>query len=542
MNLDEDENTSLNDLVVDNMDRFGNIRDSKKIEGDGTDPENEWTPVDGAVSGKSPTENRGRGSLYLTSTDDRLTRALKRGLDGPCSKHTRMDASSRKWEESVDSNKTPSMKLEEFVRGRYFSCGIGVIIVLNAVAIGFETDSMDGDAWYWLLFEVLFNFIFLIELALRIAVEGASLIWDNVLRQVEVWNVLDVILVVTGLLDLIISISGFNDDSLDMITMLRLCRLFRLARLVRLVKLFRELWLFVCGVASAITTVLWGAIVVGIVMFITATFLVRSVGYSYGRENSADFDPFIHKNFGTVGKAAVTLFQIITLDNWREVVSPIVEREPSMMLFFMMFISITSYALMAVIVATVTEELMGAARSNELESYSKREKETRSAIMKIHQVFLAADVDGNGLLSKDEFTACVRNPCVVKLLHYIDVSIHDACPLFDILDYDNTGFLTSHEFVEGCLRSRGGAKARDILELECGLWRQIRNVSDKLKDMEITNQKLHKSTTQSLKKMDQKLLAIVKAISIVNPAVSAWMSPLWEDENLQNLKKYEAGL
>merc|ERR1719171_1343710 len=56
-------------------------------------------------------------------------------------------------------------------------------------------------------------------------------------------------------------------------------------------------------------------------------------------------------------------------------------------------------------------------------------------------------------------------------LHAVEIDLRSAEGLFDIMDYDDSGHLDAKEFIEGCMRARGDAKAKDILAVQCDLWR-----------------------------------------------------------------------
>merc|ERR1712139_292652 len=101
----------------------------------------------------------------------------------------------------------------------------------------------------------------------------------------------------------------------------------------------------------------------------------------------------------------------------------------------------------------------------------KLETERRNSLEKIYEVFRIADADGNGELTKEEFINALGDPEVIKYLHQVEIDMRGAEGLFDILDYDESGSLDTAEFIEGCMRARGDAKAKDVLAVQCDLWR-----------------------------------------------------------------------
>merc|ERR1711881_123622 len=114
------------------------------------------------------------------------------------------------------------------------------------------------------------------------------------------------------------------------------------------------------------------------------------------------------------------------------------------------------------------------------------ESERKNALEKIYEVFRIADVDGDGELTKEEFLVALRDPEVMKNLHEVEIDMRGAEGLFDILDYDESGNLDVTEFIEGCMRARGDAKAKDVLAVQCDLWRTQQWVRNELQQMSDT--------------------------------------------------------
>mmetsp|Transcript_71542 Transcript_71542/g.130488 ORF Transcript_71542/g.130488 Transcript_71542/m.130488 type:complete len:137 (+) Transcript_71542:3-413(+) len=74
----------------------------------------------------------------------------------------------------------------------------------------------------------------------------------------------------------------------------------------------------------------------------------------------------------------------------------------------------------------------------------------------------STDVDNSGTITWDEFQGQLSNPQMVELFRSIDVDIKEARGLFDLLDMNDLGKITTDQFVTGCLRLRGHAKSLDL--------------------------------------------------------------------------------
>merc|ERR1719401_1343312 len=126
---------------------------------------------------------------------------------------------------------------------------------------------------------------------------------------------------------------------------------------------------------------------------------------------------------------------------------------------------------MHVVVAVIVQNTMEHASHFKEEEQEKKRQKDQAIWLKIIQVFQAADTDCDGEMSRLEFLQSLDNAAVLRHLHEIDVDVRQAENLFDILDYDESGCLDLCEFVEGVLRARGEAKAKDVLAVQCDFWR-----------------------------------------------------------------------
>jgi len=89
-------------------------------------------------------------------------------------------------------------------------------------------------------------------------------------------------------------------------------------------------------------------------------------------------------------------------------------------------------------------------------------------------------VDGDGELTQVEFLQSLENPSVIQHLHEVDVDVRQAENLFDILDFDESGSLNAEEFIEGLMTARGEAKAKEVLAVQCDMWKVERKLQESM--------------------------------------------------------------
>merc|ERR1712187_816317 len=76
-----------------------------------------------------------------------------------------------------------------------------------------------------------------------------------------------------------------------------------------------------------------------------------------------------------------------------------------------------------------------------------------------------ADQDHSGTISKDEFLAQINTPEMDVFLKGIELDKAEALDLFRLLDKSADGEVTPTDFVNGCMRVQGNAKAIDLAVL-----------------------------------------------------------------------------
>lgn len=139
---------------------------------------------------------------------------------------------------------------------------------------------------------------------------------------------------------------------------------------------------------------------------------------------------------------------------------------------------------MNVVVAVIVENTLDQAVLLKEDVVHKVKREQKNALEKAWEIFKAADSSGDGLLTKQEFLSAMSIPQVMKYFHECDINVADVEGLFDILDLDESGVLSPEEFIEGCVRARGEARNKEVMKLQCELWRMYRGIRDLLIDLD----------------------------------------------------------
>jgi voltage-gated sodium channel len=221
-----------------------------------------------------------------------------------------------------------------------FQAFIFGVIVLNAITLGLETYEFSNRVESALtVLDGTFLGIFVVELAIRIAAYGRRP--QDFFKQG--WNVFD--FVVIGL--------AFVPGLRQNVTLLRLARLLRV---VRLVSVMPDLRILVRAMARSIPP---------ITSLVMLTVLLM---YIYGMVGWILFHEEDPEQWGNIGQSLLTLFQILTLENWPQYLERGQEIHSASWIFFVSYVLIASFLVINVLIAIIInsmEEVHDAEREEE---------------------------------------------------------------------------------------------------------------------------------------------------------------------------------
>ena len=69
------------------------------------------------------------------------------------------------------------------------------------------------------------------------------------------------------------------------------------------------------------------------------------------------FGDGMEEQFGTLGASLFTLFQLMTLDDWANIVKPAMELQPYALLFFMPFIVVSTFVVLNLFIGVIVDSI-----------------------------------------------------------------------------------------------------------------------------------------------------------------------------------------
>jgi voltage-gated sodium channel len=220
--------------------------------------------------------------------------------------------------------------LRRIVQSHGFDGVILVVIVANAVVLGLQTyPEIAADYGDTLnLLNDVFLGIFVVELLLRIVSY-----WPQPIRFFrDGWNMFDFFVITAAF------VPGIREST-------TLLRLVRLLRVVRIFRVLPDLRILVTGVVRSLPPLF------------SMTLLVTVILFMYGMVGWLLFSDDIPEQWGTIGDAMLTLFVMLTLENFPVYMDAGMEVHPWSWVYFVTFILIAAFMILNVLIGIVLNSL-----------------------------------------------------------------------------------------------------------------------------------------------------------------------------------------
>jgi voltage-gated sodium channel len=220
--------------------------------------------------------------------------------------------------------------LARVVDSSAFAALVLAVIVANAVVLGLQTydDVVDESGDLLELLNDVFLAFFVAELVLRIGSYGRRP--QNFFR--DPWNVFDFVIIAAAF------VPGLRSNS----TLLRLARLLRVIRVVRLLPELRVLTL---AIVRSLPPLFSMAVLTTVILFVYGM-----VGWLLFGDEDPD-------RWGDIGEAMLTLFVMLTLENFPATLERGMEIEPLSIIYFVTFVLVAALIVLNVLIGVVLHSM-----------------------------------------------------------------------------------------------------------------------------------------------------------------------------------------
>jgi len=217
--------------------------------------------------------------------------------------------------------------LQRLVESAAFQRFIVAVIVINAITLGLETSptAMQQAGGLLLALDRAALVVFVVEIALKLYVYRLRFFRSG-------WNVFDFTIVAITLAP--------TGEGLQVLRSLRILRALRLVSVIpSMRKVVNALLRAIPGMGSVLTLLL-------LVFYVAAVMSTKLFG--------ARFPDW----FGSIGESFYTLFQVMTLESWSMgIARPVMEAYPYAWIFFVLFILLTTFAVLNLFIAIVVDSM-----------------------------------------------------------------------------------------------------------------------------------------------------------------------------------------
>ncbi|XP_019721229.1 voltage-dependent T-type calcium channel subunit alpha-1G isoform X4 [Hippocampus comes] len=271
----------------------------------------------------------------------------------------------------------------KIVDSKYFGRGIMIAILINTLSMGIEYHEQPDELTNALeISNIVFTSLFSLEMLLKVLVYGPFGYIKNP------YNIFDGIIVVISVWEIV----GQQGGGLSVL------RTFRLMRVLKLVRFMPALQRQLVVLMKTMDNVATFCMLLMLFIFIFSILGMHLFGCKFGSERDGDTLPD-RKNFDSLLWAIVTVFQILTQEDWNKVLyNGMASTTPVAALYFIALMTFGNYVLFNLLVAILVEGF-------QTEEVAKRE----DLHAQLSLIQLPVDAGGDSSKSGSEIDSCARS-------------------------------------------------------------------------------------------------------------------------------------
>lgn len=256
-----------------------------------------------------------------------------------------------------------------------------------------------------------------------------------------------------------------NSTGAGNVTFLRAVRILRLIRVLRIIRIIRfmdELRTLVVSIMNSMRSLFWTLMLLLLGIYVVGIYFTQLVldFRLEGIEAAAASDTRLNTHFGRLPSAMLSLYQAMSGGiDWYDLSTPLITISTVQGIVFVLYIAFTVLALTNVVTGVFVEGALKSAKQEEedvmLDTLRRMFWEDDGRAPNAHA----------GCLTKEQFKERLGNPQLARYLQSINVDPKEANMLFTLIDDDNSGMIDYEEWISGCMRIRGNARAIDTILL-----------------------------------------------------------------------------
>ncbi|CAE7434911.1 SCN11A [Symbiodinium natans] len=401
------------------------------------------------------------------------------------------------------------------VNHAWFDPFFSVVVITNSVFIGIDVElnpsAMGPRSSIIVAVQYFYTFLFCLELAFRSAAMGR----EYYCSKEWMWAALDVFIVATSLWEVFVDtwyaiVEEDEEGSLESFGGLTGLKAFRIVRITRIVKTVRLMRIFrfvlalrtlIHSIWHTLKSLFWALVLLLLIVYVFGMIFTQAVnGHIFDPDapelSLEDTEVSLHY-YGKLTTTMLSLFMSVTDGiSWEHLGSFEVRdscAKESMQPRF--YVSFTYFCVLNVLTAVFCQSAIESAQNDHATAVQSMLANKEMHLQKIRALFSQFGNDKTSMITFGQFEAKINSAEVREYFETLGLDVEDAWSFFKLLDQDGGGSVEIEEFLKGCLRFRGQAKAIDIGQLLHDQSWLIRHQSRFHTYMETELQKLKKQIT-----------------------------------------------
>eukprot|EP00434_Breviolum_minutum_P019826 symbB.v1.2.017495.t1/scaffold1358.1/size123611/1 len=370
--------------------------------------------------------------------------------------------------------------VKRIVRHAGFDFFFAFVVLTNSIFIGVEVqlglENQGARPLAIYIFQYAYTFLFSLELAMRLWADCRYFLCS----EEWMWTWLDIFIVISSIWELIVDIlyvwSGNEASEPERLAgfinlkALRVIRITRIVKAVRLMRIFR----FVMALRTLITSILhtlqslfWALALLVLIVYVFAVLFVQAVqDHILDPDNPALPEREMiatQRYFSSLPDTMLSLFMSIAGGaSWEDVQAPLKAISTVWVFFFLFFVSFTYFAVLNVVTGVFCQSAIDSAQNDHATVVQSILANKQMHVNKIRNLFTRFDQQETGVITFAMLEEKLDAPEVREYFETLGLDVWDAWTFFKLLDLDAGGAISIEEFLMGCLRLRGPARAIDV--------------------------------------------------------------------------------
>jgi hypothetical protein len=315
------------------------------------------------------------------------------------------------------------------------------------------------------------------------------------------WNIVDCTIVMVSTIQVIQNY--FSKDSMAQLSFLRSFRVLKLARvlrLVRMVKVFSDLRVMVIAFLNSCLALFWCMVLLVFTLAMFALVFVQLIGDFLVDHKDFGCDTTdgcivedLQANFGSVQRSMLSLYMATTGGNdWAYYFDMIAQTSDVTACIFVFYTAFYYFGVFNLLTGMFVDKAVRASQPDQDMQIFEQRLQEGAFIQGFMSIFDQFDLERDGLINVEEYEAVIKSDQGRIFLGVLGLSPTDTRIVFEALSRVQQK-VPVKEFVQGCLRMKGGATSIDMHSVQFEIQNMHKLLQDMSRDLQAVRDEAHEA-------------------------------------------------